>query len=252
MDHFFESVAARMGDQISGDHLKLVICVITSLPLAVVYRTLPPKSPTIRHLFSIFHAITTMVFVLKFYTDALHIGLTGLFTYVFMKYYRGKRIAYINFIFVMISLSICHLDRKINGLEGSSKLDYSAPLMVAIIKFSSFGFNVTDGRKTATSGTTTINAYNERMKIAKYPSLIEYFGWICFFGGFFMVGPTSEYMDYYRFTNTFSFSKEKYMSPYIPALRHIIVGIGSAAIVVLVGDKFSYTRMLEDSFLNLQ
>ena len=51
MDHFFESAAARMGDQISGDHLKLVVCVITSLPLTVVYRTLPPKSPTIRHLF---------------------------------------------------------------------------------------------------------------------------------------------------------------------------------------------------------
>ena len=68
--------------------------------------------------------------------------------------------------------------------------------MVAIIKSSSFGFNVTDSRIAAASGTTTINAHNKRMKITKYPSLIEYFGWICFFGGF-LVDPTSEYMDYY-------------------------------------------------------
>ena len=106
MDHLFESLADRMGDQISGDHLKLVVCVVASLPLAVVYRTLPPKRPTIRHLFSIFYAIITIVFVLKFYLGALHIGLTGLFTYFFMKYYQGKHIAYINFIIVMTSLSI--------------------------------------------------------------------------------------------------------------------------------------------------
>ena len=122
--------------------------------------------------------------------------------------------------------------------------------MVAIIKFSSFGFNVTDGRKPAAEIVTTMSAYNERFKVTKYPSLIEYFGWICFFGGF-LVGPTSEYMDYYRFTNTFSLSNKKNISPYVPALRHIIVGIISAATVVFVGDKFNYVRMLDDPFLNL-
>ncbi|KAI9266575.1 MBOAT, membrane-bound O-acyltransferase family-domain-containing protein [Phascolomyces articulosus] len=238
-------MASRLGDQISADHLKLVFCVISSYPLALIYRTLPAKYPIFRHIFSIIYAIFTMGLVLKFYEGTIHIGLTALFTYIFMKWYRGNNGAYINFVIVMLSLSICHIDRKIKGYEGSSKLDYSGPLMVAIIKLSSFGFNITDGRS---NNATT--AYNERMKIVHYPSLIEFFGWICFFGGF-LVGPTSEYMDYYRYTNTFFISKERYISPYAATLRQITLGIIAAIVMILVGHTYNYSRMLDDTFLNI-
>ncbi|KAI9493896.1 MBOAT, membrane-bound O-acyltransferase family-domain-containing protein [Zychaea mexicana] len=246
MDDFFELVANELGDQISADHIKLVACVLAAYPSALVYRRLPAISPTSRHIFSIIYTLVALVYVLKFYTGAIHIGFTAMFTYIFMKFYRSnKNSAFINFVVVMISMSICHINRQIKGFEGSSKLDYSGALMVATIKFSSFGFNVTDGY---CGGAVT--EYNQRMKIDHYPSLIEYFGWICFFGGFF-VGPSSEFMDYYRFTNYYFLSSDKHISPYMPTLRHIVLGVAAAIVMVVVGSTYNYVNMLDNVFLTL-
>ena len=137
-----------------------------------------------------------------------------------------------------------HIDRQSKGFEGSSKLDYSGALMIATIKFASFGFNIADGRRVA------VTNYNKRMKIAPYPSLIEYFGWLCYFGGF-LVGPTCEYMDYYRFTNYYFVSSDKNISPYKPALQKFVYFIITARIVAFVGQRYNYFRMLEDDFATL-
>jgi lysophospholipid acyltransferase len=72
--------------------------------------------------------------------------------------------------------------------------DYSGVMMLLTIKLTSFGFNVLDGR----TDQTKLSGYNKRMMVTEYPTLVEYFGWIFFFGGF-LVGPSSEYMDYKRF-----------------------------------------------------
>ena len=137
-----------------------------------------------------------------------------------------------------------HIDRQSKGFEGSSKLDYSGALMIATIKFASFGFNIADGRRVA------VTNYNKRMKIAPYPSLIEYFGWLCYFGGF-LVGPTCEYMDYYRFTNYYFVSSDKNISPYKPALQKFVSFLVTAWIVAFVGQRYNYFLMLEDDFATL-
>lgn len=67
--------------------------------------------------------------------------------------------------------------------------------MIATIKLTSYGFNVLDGR---TQDQSQLYGYNKRMKVNRYPTLVEFFGWMFFFGGF-LVGPTSEFMDYMRF-----------------------------------------------------
>ncbi|KAI9493897.1 MBOAT, membrane-bound O-acyltransferase family-domain-containing protein [Zychaea mexicana] len=178
------------------------------------------------------------------YMPSVYVAVTALFTYTFMKYYHGNSGPYVNFAVAMLSMSICHIDRQLKGFEGSSKLDYSGALMILTVKFSSFGFNVMDGRLGA------VTDYSKRMKIDRYPSLIEYFGWLCFFGGF-LVGPTCEYMDYYRFTNFFFLSPDKNLSPYKPALRKILLGAFTAWIVVYLGHYYNYFRMMEPEFASL-
>ena len=54
MDGFFDDTATHLGDQVSGDHIKLVACIMVTCPLALIYRKLPAESPTSRHLFSIY------------------------------------------------------------------------------------------------------------------------------------------------------------------------------------------------------
>ncbi|KAI9266576.1 MBOAT, membrane-bound O-acyltransferase family-domain-containing protein [Phascolomyces articulosus] len=241
MDSFFENIAAHLGDQVSGDHVKLIFCILATYPLALIYRTLPTDSPNSRHLFSIAYAVIAMVFVLKLYMGMLHITITALFTYTFMRLYHGKNGPYINFVVAMISMSICHIDRQLKGFEGSSKLDYSGALMILTIKFTSFGFNVADGRSGA------VTDYNKRMKIDPFPSPIEYLGWLCYFAGF-LVGPTCEYMDYYRFTNYFFVSPSKHLSPYRPAFQKFVFFLVTAWLVAFVGQHYNYFRMMEDDF----
>ncbi|KAI9266628.1 MBOAT, membrane-bound O-acyltransferase family-domain-containing protein [Phascolomyces articulosus] len=242
MDAFFDSIASLLGDQVSGDHIKLVTCLIGTYPLALVYRKLPAENPTSRHVFSIAYVLFTMVYMLKFYTGAIHTGFTALFTYFFVKYYHGKSGPYINFVIALLSMSICHIDRQLKGYVGDTKLDYSGIMMVLIFKVSSFGFNVADGRYGA------VTDFNKRMKIDRYPSLIEYFGWLCFFGGFY-VGPTCEYMDYYRYTNYFFLSSDKHLSPYKPALKKVLLGVIFAGLMSTIGAKYTYFRMMEVDYL---
>ncbi|KAG1453936.1 hypothetical protein G6F56_007442 [Rhizopus delemar] len=110
-----------------------------------------------------------------------------------MKY---TNYAWVNFVFVMVSMCLCHIIRILKGFEGDTDLDYSGALMILTIKLSSFGFNVLDGRQSK-----KLSEHDEQMKIDVYPSLAQYFGWIFFFAGF-LAGPTSEYMDYIRFVES--------------------------------------------------
>ncbi|KAI9275662.1 MBOAT, membrane-bound O-acyltransferase family-domain-containing protein [Phascolomyces articulosus] len=244
MDDFFETVAGMLGDQVAADHIKLIACLLATYPLAEVYRRLPADNPTSRHLLSIAYAVFALVFVLQLYVGALHIVITSLFTYYWMRSYRAKNGPGINFVVVLISMSICHIIRQIQGDEGDTKLDYSGVLMMGAIKLSSFGFNVLDGR---VGGNTD---YNKQMKIDRYPSLIEYFGWLCYFGGLF-VGPTCEYMEYYRFTNFFFLSPDKKISPYKPTIRLVLFGVLFASITAFVGPTYNYYRLLENDYLTL-
>ncbi|KAI9493694.1 MBOAT, membrane-bound O-acyltransferase family-domain-containing protein [Zychaea mexicana] len=237
MDRFFDSLADQLGDTVSTDHIKLITCIVATYPLALIYRKLPAKSPTTRHLFSIGYALFTIVSVLKLYIRAVHIGLTAIFTWTFMKYFRGKNGPYVNFAVAMLSMAICHIDRQLKGNEGDSKLDYSGPLMIT----------ESDNRNSATIREAE---YNKRMKIDRYPTLFEYFGWLCFFGGFF-VGPTCEYMEYYRYTNYFLVSSDKQPSPCKPALRQIMLGILFGGITAFIGSAYNCFRFLDDDYLAL-
>lgn len=119
--------------------------------------------------------------------------------------------------------------------------------MVAVIKLSAFGFNIQDGRNNKKA---VLTEHDQRMKIEKYPNLIEFFGWICFFGGFW-AGPTCEYMDYIRYTHIYFSSPESKLSPFKPAMRVLLESLAYAIVLVFVAPTFNYFRALEPAFQRL-
>ncbi|KAI8061625.1 MBOAT, membrane-bound O-acyltransferase family-domain-containing protein [Gongronella butleri] len=179
------------GGQVQADHLKLVFCIVSAFPAAVVHRCLP--NAFIKHWMTILFTSFLMLKVLNASRGFAHIIGTSLFSYIFTKYYRGSRGPWINFALIMISLAACHLERQFSGVQGDTKLDYSGALMVVIMKLSSFGFNVRDGRVDV----SVLSSHQARMKVDAYPSLLAFYGWILFFPGF-LVGPPCEFMDYMR------------------------------------------------------
>lgn len=111
--------------------------------------------------------------------------------------------------------------------------------MIATIKLTSFGFNVADGR---TKNQALLSSYNKRMKIERYPTFIEFFGWMFFFGGF-LVGPTSEYMDYMRFVTMDMFDVKDNKKKLPSAVRQtgwlIIKSLMFVGVIVTVAPSYS-------------
>ncbi|CAO3597992.1 unnamed protein product [Absidia cylindrospora] len=194
MDALFNKLAGMMGGQVNTDHLKLLTCLFATYPSAFIFNALP--NPLMKHLFSIGFSTYVLLGILRSWLGFFHITATCLFTWLFMKYYHGKRGPWINFFVIMVSMSICHLDRQFSGVQGDVALDYSGALMVVIMKLSGFGFNVIDGR---TKDKSTISSFHQRMQVDPtcYPTLITFFGWMFFFAGM-LAGPAFDYMDYIR------------------------------------------------------
>ena len=68
--------------------------------------------------------------------------------------------------------------------------------MVLVIKLTSFGWCLFDG----TRPDTELSESQKQKKIVDHPSLIEFAGYVFYFGGF-LVGPAFEFSDYISFIN---------------------------------------------------
>ncbi|KAI8099756.1 MBOAT, membrane-bound O-acyltransferase family-domain-containing protein [Halteromyces radiatus] len=167
----------------------------------------------------------------------------------------------------MTSMSICHIQRQLHGISDDSTLDYSGMMMIATIKLTMFGFNVYDGRQFKLNGNKASNnngqkqltAYNHQMKIdgSSYPTLLEFSGWMFFFGGY-LVGPACEYMDYYRFVHqsqdyTPLRRQQNNVPPSSVKPTLIILAKSVLFIVILLScsSKYSFSLMLKPEWQGL-
>jgi len=130
-------------------------------------------------------------------------------------------------------LSLSHIYRQITNY-GGYELDYTGPQMVLVIKLTSFAYNVYDGtrqgpvRRVRRSGGRNAKRLtlgsaqrvcvcvcvcararvpNEQIHkdlqaraIKRIPNLLEYFGFVYFFGSF-LAGPAHEYLEYQQMTD---------------------------------------------------
>jgi lysophospholipid acyltransferase len=137
--------------------------------------------------------------------------------------------------------------RHFIGFDVDDSNDYSGAMMLATIKLTSFAFNVADGR---TKDQTLLSSYNKRMKIDKCPSLLEFFGWIFFFGGF-LVGPISEYMDYMRFVTMDMFNNKQVPSTIKPTLWLPLKSVFFIAVIVKVLPYYNSASIDTEAWKNI-
>lgn len=112
--------------------------------------------------------------------------------------------------------------------------------MIITIKLSSYGFNVLDGLP---ANQNKLSSHTQKMCIVTYPTILEYYGWVFFFAGF-LAGPTCEYMDYIRFTN----SPEKEYSSRLPALKRLGKSLIFMVLLVLLAPRFNYFEALKPAW----
>ncbi|CAG8653871.1 19051_t:CDS:2 [Gigaspora margarita] len=146
----------------------------------------------------------------------------------------------------------------------------------------------TDGSEITTSGSSDddlvhrsrsvspvrreLTPHQKSKSIPSLPPLLEFLGYIFFFGGF-LIGPSFDFMEYRRFVNMEMYRIDKtdnekhkfikddgklskrslYVIPdgFIPAMRKLVVGLFLIVCLVTFGGKYPFEWTLSEEFKNL-
>ncbi|KAG9307022.1 hypothetical protein G9A89_003073 [Geosiphon pyriformis] len=181
------------------DHLRLLIILLLAYPLAVIFKKLPPQNQKVKHLFSISFAAFVFLEVFDLSRDFYMLFLSSLVCYAVSFYVQGIWGPRLVFLIAMGHLSISHIYRQLN-LVSTDRYDLTGPQMVLVIKLVSFAFSVYDGKRPIQD----LTPYQKRKRIIKIPPILEFLGYMFFFGGV-LVGPAFEFRDYNDFTTMESF-----------------------------------------------
>lgn len=238
------------------DYLRLIITLLANYPAALFYKTIPHDKPNVKHLYSIMMSILVcfVIFDLsKAFYELLAISMISYFILYYVKNVWGHRLVVA---LVLLHLSINHIYRQVNSLT-YDQYDTTGPQMVLVIKLTSFAFNVYDGRRPAHE----LTSYQKLKSVTKMPSILEYLGFIFFFGGF-MVGPAFEFMDYRQFTNMEMFkidnnndnkaknNTKKYYVPngFVPSMGKLLFGLFWVVCTYLLGKKYDTDWILTKEY----
>ncbi|KAJ1338918.1 hypothetical protein BSLG_006553 [Batrachochytrium salamandrivorans] len=196
----------------------LGLCILSSFPLTALYVLIPttPAFRTTRHWFSIIATSTIALLVFDEYS-ILHLLGSTLATY-FVTLWLGDRwwTPYVVFTATLAHLSWIHMGAQFWYIDSPDFVDISAPMMVLVIKLSSYAWSVYDGTRLTRFALKVVLAFqlpniselHSEMRpfaIKQVPSLVEYLGFVFFFATFW-VGPAFDYQHYYEFSRNINFS----------------------------------------------
>ena len=186
MQEFLEKLIGFPMSQIS-----LVLALFGTYFLALIHNQLVSASQ--KHIFNISSSLL-MYCVLFGVNDIAHLLISPILIYVFSAYFRSNRLyPIISFVFAMGYIACRHFYTQFLA-EHILTFDGTAPLMIMVIKVTSFFWCLSDG----TRPDSELSESQKALAVKKLPSLLEYFGYMFFFGGF-LVGPALEFNDYMNF-----------------------------------------------------
>eukprot|EP00128_Syssomonas_multiformis_P000227 Colp12_sorted_trinity150504_noHs@30298 len=195
VESIFESLSAQVGFPV--DQLKLVTCMTLAYPLGC-YQYSCNKSVPFKHALSA--AIGFIFGWLCFKTAFLHFVAIAIVCYLMVRFFDSKTAIFSVFVYSMTHLSACHIYRQYVDY-GGWELDVTGPLMILVIKVTSFAFNIYDGKRMS----ECIDEH-KRYALTRMPSFLEYLGYTFFYGGI-LAGPPFECKDYLECIDGTAFKK---------------------------------------------
>ncbi|KAI9331421.1 MBOAT, membrane-bound O-acyltransferase family-domain-containing protein [Zopfochytrium polystomum] len=237
--------ASASGGAVGRPALRAAVILFLSLPVAAVFALFPKRESSktaelLRHAISI---ASTLTLLHGCYDPILVARVVG----AVLASYALVRIAPSStwtplFVTTANLLHLAALYIYIQLLHPGSD-DVSAPLMVVVIKMSTFSWAVYDG----TLPSSQLSPGQNQRAIKEIPSLTEFLGYSLFFANF-LVGPAFEFSEYRRWArNEEPYSKAP--SSFIPFLRTFTVSIVTTGIFLKFGGPWSHEHCVQESFL---
>jgi len=261
---FLSSFTGTPQDQVLG-----LSVIVGTYPAALVWNKLfnggwtnvvPTSGDDARkHLYSIvlsglllasFFSVASLYHVL--FAVSITYAITHVFYYTDMvpKQYKAYG-PWLVFGIIMSQLSRLHLQEQFAevGKEGGrSVFALTAPMMVLVIKLSSYSWSVWDGYRKR-QGKALEKGQDERA-VVEEPGLLEWLGFCLFFGGFF-AGPAFDFGDYRAFVRGKLIPSRLSPSPVSATLQTLGLGVACLAVFAVFGEAINYTNMTTAKYLAL-
>lgn len=180
---------------------RFIMGLFLSLPLGLLCRACVHRVP--RRLRSVLSLVTGFQIMWFIYgAQTLHLVACALGTFVLMHALPAAWAYIATFVFCVAYMICSHIYIMVTAYM-SWEPDYTAPLMVLTIKLTSYAFCVHDAHYSAglargAAAGEPLTPRQQHYMVAQQPGLLEFFGWVFFFPGFFG-GPAVEYKDYERY-----------------------------------------------------
>ncbi|KAJ3254770.1 lysophospholipid acyltransferase [Boothiomyces macroporosus] len=235
-----QEYAATLGVKV--EVIRFALCLFAAFPISALYNFIPSNQIQIKHLYSIITSgiITCVVFstssFLQLAVQVLLIYYTNVF---FAKYKFGPLLG---FGIALAHMSWIHAEAQIWRENDPTFVDYSAMMMVLLIKMSSFSYCVHDG----TRKESELDSYQKEYRIINMPSLIEFMGYSFFFNGYW-VGPAIEFRHYQRFINQEGEYKN-IPSTVGPMLKALVLGLVMIVLETVVGKHYHFALTTSEFF----
>ncbi|KAI8895248.1 MBOAT, membrane-bound O-acyltransferase family-domain-containing protein [Globomyces pollinis-pini] len=220
------------------------LVLISGFPLAFVFSLIPSHCHTIKHSFSFITTslLTILIFSLSAYFHLISICLLIYLVAATTRSHSWSPI--LCFSIAIAKMSYVHMNTQYWNYNNPNHIDYSSMMMVLMIKLSSFGYCAHDG----TRNLNDLDSYQKSLCIRKFPSLVEYFGYMfCFVGSW--VGPGIEFNHYQNFiTSTPPY--DIHPKTAIPALKCFLGGVFFLLVESIFASQYHFKLCLTDQFLH--
>lgn len=173
-----------------SNQISLIITMISIIPFTFLNYFIHGKK--LRLIYSFILGLFFQYSIYKLNT--IHIFISAIFTYLFMKYFGRKYSAFYVLIGSLLYLSVLHIKRMF-GPDDWVVDDPTTIYMMSICKFSSMAFSYEDGIKKPED---IISSHHREYRIVEQPSLLEVLSFIYFYPTS-IIGPSIEYHDFINF-----------------------------------------------------
>ena len=194
-DKFCESLSGKIGAP--GNQIALILTMLCVIPFCFLNYFIHGKK--IRLIYSLVLGFLFQYSIYKFNT--IHILISGIYTYLFIKFCGRKYSAFYILIFSLLHLSYLHVKRMYRTFEGWKIDDPTTIYMMSICKFSSIAFSYEDGeKKDEEFKDDALDKHLKEYKIVEKPSFLEILSFTYFYPTS-IIGPSIEYKDFINFIN---------------------------------------------------
>ncbi|KAI8810569.1 MBOAT, membrane-bound O-acyltransferase family-domain-containing protein [Cladochytrium replicatum] len=242
IDALLDPILAATG--MPADTLKAAFLMLFLYPSAAVFNLIPRRFRALRHAFSIVLSVSlyTSMFPLPGFAQLVA---QTVVVYLLAWAARGQKwMPVVVFFGALGHLSANFVWTQLLYPDVSVRFDHTSPMMVLVIKTTSFAWSVHDG----TRRKDRLTQDEKDLAIKSFPGLLEYLGYVFFFPTF-LAGPALNFRDYQMFIDSEA-PMDRIPSVVIPTIKQLGLGLILSAVYAVFSSRFNYWFCLTDTYLN--